>query len=179
LATRRALHRLQDLHFSRVGGHELLGVVTRVIAAANRDLEESMARGEFRTDLYYRLNVVEITVPPLRERREEIPELASRFLARFNSQYRRQKQLMPETLARLTGHPWPGNVRELENVIRRLVVLGDSERPIEALMTRGRTGTTGTARRRDRPSRRPASERLDGAGRKRPSATRSWKCSVA
>ena len=139
----KLLHVLQDFQFSRVGGHELLEVDTRVIAATNRDLEEAMARGEFREDLYYRLNVVEIKVPPLRERREEIPELASRFLARFNMQYGRQKQLMPETLARLTEYSWLGNVRELENVIRRLVVLADGEQAIEALVTRGRNGHNG------------------------------------
>jgi two-component system, NtrC family, response regulator AtoC len=114
-----------------------------VVAATNRDLEAAMTRGEFREDLYYRLNVVEIKVPPLRERREEIAALASRFLARFNSQYGRQKQLMPETLARLMEYPWFGNVRELENVIRRLVVLGDGEQAIEALVTRGRNGRNG------------------------------------
>ena len=79
-----------------------------------------------------RLNVVEIKVPPLRERREEIPALASRFLARFNSQYGRQKQLMPATLARLTEYSWSGNVRELDNVIRRLAVLGDRDQTMEA-----------------------------------------------
>jgi len=93
--------------------------------------------------LRYRLNVVEIKVPPLRERREEIPALASRFLAWFNSQYGRQKQLMPETLAWLTEYSWPGNVRELENVIRRLVVLADGEQAIEALVTRGHNGHNG------------------------------------
>jgi two-component system, NtrC family, response regulator AtoC len=139
----KLLHVLQDFQFSRVGGHQLVEVDTRVVAATNRDLEAAMARGEFRQDLYYRLNVVEIKVPPLRERREEIPALASRFLARFNSQYGRQKQLMPETLAWLTEYSWPGNVRELENVIRRLVVLGDGERAIEALVTRGRNGQNG------------------------------------
>jgi transcriptional regulator with GAF, ATPase, and Fis domain len=139
----KLLHVLQDFRFSRVGGHQLVEVDTRVVAATNRDLEAAMARGEFREDLYYRLNVVEIKVPPLRERREEIPALASRFLARFNSQYGRQKQLMPETLARLMEHPWLGNVRELENVIRRLVVLGDGEQAIGALVTRGRNGHNG------------------------------------
>jgi two-component system, NtrC family, response regulator AtoC len=129
---------LQDRQFSRVGGDELLEVDTRVIALTNRDLEEAMARGEFRKDLYYRLNVIEIRVPPLRERREEIPELALRFLARFNSEYGRQTQLMPETLARLAEYSWLGNVRELENVIRRLVVLGDGEQAIE--VTCDRTG---------------------------------------
>ena len=139
----KLLHVLQDFRFSRVGGHQLVEVDTRAVAATNRDLEAAMARGEFREDLYYRLNVVEIKVPPLRERREEIPALASRFLARFNSQYGRQKQLMPETLARLMEYPWLGNVRELENVIRRLVVLGDGEQAIEALVTRGRNGHNG------------------------------------
>jgi len=139
----KLLHVLQDFRFSRVGGHAPIDVDARVIAATNRDLEEAMARREFREDLYYRLNVVEIRVPPLRERREEIPELASRFLARFNLQYGRQKQLMPETLARLTEYTWSGNVRELENVMRRLVVLADGEQAIEALVTRGRNGHDG------------------------------------
>src|SRR5947199_7528042 len=101
----KLLHVLQDFPFSRVGGHELLEVDTRVIAATNRDLEEAMARGEFREDLYYRLNVVEIKVPPLRERREEIPALAAWFLSTFNAQYGRQKTLSPETLVLLTDHP--------------------------------------------------------------------------
>jgi two-component system, NtrC family, response regulator AtoC len=139
----KLLHVLQDFRFSRVGGHELVEVDTRVVAATNRDLEAAMARGEFREDFYYRLNVVEIKVPPLRERREEIPRLASRFLARFNAQYGRQKQLMPETLARLMEYPWLGNVRELENAIRRLVVLEDGEQAIAALVTRGRNGHNG------------------------------------
>ena len=139
----KLLHVLQDFRFSRVGGQALLAVDIRVIAATNRNLEEAMASGQFRADLYYRLNVVEIRVPPLRERREEIPGLAARFLARFNAQYGRHKELMPETLARLTEYPWSGNVRELENVMRRLVVLADGEQAIEALMTRGRNGHNG------------------------------------
>jgi len=136
----KLLHVLQDFRFSRVGGHELLRVDLRVIAATNRNLEGALARGEFREDLYYRLNVVEIVVPPLRERREEIPKLVSRFLARFNAQYGRHKELMPETLARLTEYTWSGNVRELENVMRRLVVLSDGEQEVEAMVARGRTG---------------------------------------
>jgi two-component system response regulator AtoC len=139
----KLLHVLQDFRFSRVGGHEPLAVDMRVIAATNRNLEEAMAYGQFREDLYYRLNVVEIRVPPLRERPEEIPELAARFLAQFNAQYGRHKQLTPETLARLTEYTWSGNVRELENVMRRLVVLPDGEQAIEALVTRGRNGHNG------------------------------------
>ena len=99
-----------------------------------------MARREFREDLYYRVNVVEIRVPPLRERREEIPGLASWFLEKFNAQYGRQKQLSPETMTHLQQHAWSGNVRELENVVRRLVVLTDAEGEIEALVARGRNG---------------------------------------
>jgi two-component system, NtrC family, response regulator AtoC len=135
----KLLHVLQDFRFSRVGGAGSIEVDSRVIAATNRNLEEAMARGEFREDLYYRVNVVEIRVPPLRERREEIPALASWFLEKFNAQYRRQKQLSPETMTHLQQHPWLGNVRELENVVRRLVVLTDVEGEIEALVARGRT----------------------------------------
>jgi len=132
----KLLHVLQDFRFSRVGGYSLLDVDTRVIAATNRDLEKAMTLGEFREDLYYRLNVVEIRVPPLRERREEIPVLASLFLAKFNAQYGRQKRLLPETVARLMEHRWSGNVRELENAIRRLVVLTDGEQAFAALADR-------------------------------------------
>jgi two-component system response regulator AtoC len=131
---------LQDFRFARVGGHGLIEVDARVIAATNRDLEHALARGEFREDLYYRLNVVELRIPPLRERREEIPRLASWFLARFNNQYGRQKQISPETLARLTEHAWSGNVRELENIVRRMVVLADGEQAFEALVARGQIG---------------------------------------
>ena len=137
----KLLHVLQDFRFSRVGGQSIIDVDARVIAATNRDLEQAMRRGEFREDLYYRLNVVEIRVPPLRERRDEIPRLASWFLAKFNAQYGRHKELRPETLARLREYPWSGNVRELENAIRRLVVLADGEQAVEALADRGRQPT--------------------------------------
>jgi two-component system response regulator AtoC len=129
----KLLHVLQDFRFSRVGGHGVIDVDARVIAATNRDLETAMGRGLFREDLYYRLNVVEIRVPPLRERRDEIPALAAYFLAKFNAQYGRKKQLSPETIARLQEYPWSGNVRELENAVRRLVVLTDGEQAVEAL----------------------------------------------
>jgi len=134
----KILHVLQDFRFSRVGGHGMIDVDARVVAATNRDLEQAMERGEFREDLYYRLNVVEIRVPPLRERREEIPALAAWFLAKFNAQYGRQKQLPAGTLARLSSYSWSGNVRELENAVRRLVVLSDGEQAVEALVDRRR-----------------------------------------
>jgi two-component system response regulator AtoC len=134
----KLLHVLQDFQFSRVGGHAPISVDARVIAATNRRLEEAMARGEFREDLYYRLNVVEIQVPPLRERRDEIPALVAWFLRKFNAQYGRQKKLSPETLTLLAEHHWTGNVRELENVIRRMVVLADGERDFDSQAARTR-----------------------------------------
>jgi two-component system response regulator AtoC len=130
----KLLHVLQDFTFVRVGGQEAITVDARIIAATNRDLEAALGRGEFREDLYYRLNVVEIRVPPLRARRDEIPELVALLLARFNAQYHREQQVSPRLLARLMEHDWPGNVRELENVIRRIVVLGISDETIEALL---------------------------------------------
>jgi two-component system, NtrC family, response regulator AtoC len=137
----KLLHVVQDLRFSRLGSCGLVDVDTRVIAATNQNLENAMARGEFRPDLYYRLNVVEITVPPLRERPEEIPALASRFLARFNTQYGRAKTISSAGMAHLVQYSWPGNVRELENVMRRLVVL-EGEQAIDALTSaRGKLGT--------------------------------------
>src|SRR5947208_1739730 len=142
----KLLHVLQDFRFSRVGGNVLIDVDTRVIAATNRDLEGAIARGEFREDLYYRLNVVEIRVPPLRERKEEIPLLASWFLSRFNEEHARTKQLSPETMARLTEYSWSGNVRELENVIRRMVVLTDGEEAFETVVARSRNGDAAAPR---------------------------------
>src|SRR5262245_16888035 len=120
----KLLHVLQDLRFSPVGGHGPVAVDTRVIAATNQDLEEAITRRRFRADLYNRLNVVEIRVPPLRERPKEIPALAATFLARFNARYGRTTQISSALMARLLEYQWPGNVRELENLIRRLVVLG-------------------------------------------------------
>jgi len=131
----KLLHVLQDRRYTPVGRCDFVDVDVRVIAATNQDLEDAMARGEFRPDLYYRLDVVEINVPPLRERPDEIPVLAAEFLARFNVQYRRQKQIAPPALTRLAEYSWPGNVRELENAIRRFVVLDREhvvDEPLEA-----------------------------------------------
>ena len=129
----KLLHVLQDFRFSRVGGHAQITVDARVIAATNRDLEKALTRFEFREDLYYRLNVVELVIPPLRQRREEIPGLVAWFLDRFNAQYGRDKRLSPETVARLAEHPWLGNVRELENTVRRMVVLATAEHEFATL----------------------------------------------
>jgi two-component system, NtrC family, response regulator AtoC len=136
----KLLHVLQDFCFSRVGGNGSISMSARIIAATNRDLDRAMAQREFRADLYHRLNVVELRVPPLRERREEILPLAAEFLARFNARYGRQKELVAETLVQLTEYPWTGNVRELENVIRRMVVLADGEQAFAALAAGVRHG---------------------------------------
>jgi two-component system, NtrC family, response regulator AtoC len=132
----KLLHVLQDLQFSRVGGRELLRADVRIVTTTNRDLEAAMREGEFREDLYYRLYVVEIHVPPLRERREAIPSLAQHFLSRSNRQYQRNVTLPSDLVALMEEYHWPGNVRELENCVRRLVVLGNPERVREELASR-------------------------------------------
>jgi two-component system response regulator AtoC len=120
----KLLHVLQDGRFFRVGGSELIDADVRLIAATNRDLATVMAGGLFREDLYYRLNVVTIMVPALRERREEIPVLVDHFLRKFCRQYDREMpRISPDTMRLLQEYNWPGNVRELENMIKRLVVL--------------------------------------------------------
>jgi two-component system response regulator AtoC len=138
----KLLHVLQDFQFLRVGGDRTITVDTRVIAATNVDLDDAMARSRFRKDLYYRLNVVEIQVPPLRERREEIPVLAAWFVDKFNARYQRRARLTSRTLERLQSYRWPGNVRELENAMRRLVVFDDAERALVGL-DRDRPGLDG------------------------------------
>jgi two-component system response regulator AtoC len=122
----KLLHVLQDGQFSRVGGRSTVKVDVRVLAATNQDLEQAVASGRFREDLYYRLNVIQIMVPPLRERPEEIPVLAEYFMQRYSQLFRRESlRLPPETVQRLLHHRFPGNVRELENMIKRMIVLGD------------------------------------------------------
>ena len=122
----KLLHILQDGEFARVGGERVLQTDVRVLAATNRDLEADIRTGRFREDLYYRLNVIAVHVPPLRERRDEIPALAAHFLAVANKQYGRRAEIPPSLMRQLVEHPWPGNIRELENTIKRLVVLGNA-----------------------------------------------------
>jgi transcriptional regulator with GAF, ATPase, and Fis domain len=119
----KLLHVLQDNEFSRVGGTEVIGADVRVIAATNRPLDKAVMDGTFREDLYYRLKVVDLYVPPLRERREEIAGLARSFVARFNEQFQRAVTLSADSMRLLRDYPWPGNVRELENMMKRIVVL--------------------------------------------------------
>jgi two-component system response regulator AtoC len=127
----KLLQVLQDGEFSRLGGKHDVHVDVRVIAATNKDLEQTVADGQFREDLFFRLNVVSITMPPLRDRREEIPLLCDYFLKKYSVQYNKPyPELSPETMRLFKEYDWPGNIRELENLIKRTVVLG-TEAPIQ------------------------------------------------
>jgi DNA-binding NtrC family response regulator len=120
----KLLRVLQERCFERVGGTKTIQADVRVLAATNRDLDQAVREGRFREDLYYRLNVIPIVVPPLRERPDDIPLLIDHFLATFNAQKRRNVEgIAPDALRRLMNYAWPGNVRELENVIERFVIL--------------------------------------------------------
>ena len=120
---------LQEREFERVGGTQTLKVDIRVITATNKDLDESIKLGSFRQDLYFRLNVVDVTMPALRDRREDIPLLARHFTAKYSQRCKRRVTgLSAEALACLISYDWPGNVRELENAIERAIVLGSTER---------------------------------------------------
>jgi DNA-binding NtrC family response regulator len=124
----KLLHVLQDGEFSRLGSNKCQTVDVRVLAATNRDLEKMMLAAEFREDLYYRLKVIEIVVPSLRERRDEIAHLTDLFLAKYTRKYNRPVPAMSDELRQLfQQHDWPGNVRELENLIKRLVILQDEQ----------------------------------------------------
>jgi Nif-specific regulatory protein len=124
----KLLRVLQEREFERVGGTRTLKVDIRLITATNKDLEEAIRQGEFRQDLYYRLNVVALSMPPLRERREDISLLASYFVQKYADKCNRKvRGISSEARARLTNYDWPGNVRELENAIERAVVLGTTE----------------------------------------------------
>jgi len=135
----KLLRVLQDREITRVGGEEVIQVDVRIIAAANKDLMAEIQAGRFRDDLYYRLNVVAIAMPPLRERREDIPLLAQHFLEQFAEKNRKQiKGFAPQAMDRLLRYEWPGNVRELMNAVERAVVLArtdyldEGEVPLEA-----------------------------------------------
>ena len=124
----KILQVLQDGEFSRLGGREDVRVDVRIVAATNRDLETAVANGTFREDLFFRLNVVCITLPPLRQRREEIPILTDLFLRHYAEHYNKPAlTLRSETMGLFRQYHWPGNVRELENLIKRAVVLGSDE----------------------------------------------------
>ena len=123
----KLLRVLQEREFERVGGSKLVKVDVRLICATNRDLEKMVQRGEYRADLYYRINVVSITLPPLRERRSDIPLLVAHFIDRYNKENRRQLKVTPEAMKVLASCYWPGNVRELENCVERTATMVQGE----------------------------------------------------
>jgi two-component system, NtrC family, response regulator AtoC len=124
----KLLQVLQDGEFARLGGRQDVHVDVRILAATNRDLEVAVADGQFREDLFFRLNVVCITLPPLRQRRDEIPMLTERFLAQYAEHYNKPKiPLANDTMRLFAEYEWPGNVRELENLLKRAVILGSDE----------------------------------------------------
>jgi transcriptional regulator with GAF, ATPase, and Fis domain len=148
----KLLHVLQDGEFSRLGSQGDLRVDVRIIAATNRRLQEAVSTGEFREDLFFRLNVVGISMPPLRERREEIPVLVRHFLAKYSAQYNRpDAEISQATLDAFMRHDWPGNVRELENLIQRIVILGSESPDSNPLMPRRVERRMASGERRQNP----------------------------
>ncbi|MBA3667056.1 MAG: sigma-54-dependent Fis family transcriptional regulator [Sphingomonas sp.] len=151
----KILRVLTDQSYNRVGGQRPVKVDVRVLSATSRNLGEEIAAGRFREDLYYRLNVVPVRIPPLRERREDIPELVAHFLARFAAERRiRTPEMSKDAMAALQAHDWPGNVRQLRNIIERTLILTPGDRvgcievdllPGEIIDNQGTTGLGGAS----------------------------------
>ncbi|TVQ25562.1 MAG: sigma-54-dependent Fis family transcriptional regulator [Spirochaetaceae bacterium] len=138
----KLLRVLQERTFEKVGASEPISVDVRIVAATNRDIEEEVSEGRFRRDLYYRLNVLPLYVPPLRSRPEDIPELAQFFLKRLNHETKKQiRGFSDEAMEQLLSYSWPGNVRELENAVERAVVIsrGDEISPDDLVLQRGQS----------------------------------------
>ena len=128
LTQAKILRFLEEKEFTRVGGSKTIKVDVRLIAATNKDLTQQIKKGEFREDLYYRINVVPIVIPPLRERKEDIPLLIEHFIRKYNDENNKKvKGVSPEVLEWMIRYDWPGNVRELENLIERMVALTPNE----------------------------------------------------
>ncbi len=128
----KLLHVLQDAEFSRLGGKRPVRVNVRILAATNKKLKEAVLKGEFRNDLYFRLNVIKLELPPLRERREDIPLLCNHFLEKYRERYQSPVQQFPkELMETFLRYDWPGNVRQLENVVKRYLILPDVDVPSE------------------------------------------------
>ncbi|WP_371379394.1 sigma-54 interaction domain-containing protein [Sporomusa aerivorans] len=123
----KLLRVLQEKEFIRIGGRKSIKLDVRVIATSNQDMYELIKQGRFRKDLFYRLNIIPISLPPLRERKEDIPLLAHYFLNRFNIKYGMEKQLDNSAIKAMMKYDWPGNIRELENAIERIVVSSEDE----------------------------------------------------
>ena len=132
----KLLHVLQDGEFSRLGGKRDISVDVRVLAATNKPLENAVQDGTFREDLFYRLNVITIHIPPLRERREEIPVFLDYFLRKYSEFYGKQPTHFTEyAITRMSEYSWPGNIRELENLVKRYVIVGNEAQIIRELST--------------------------------------------
>ena len=132
----KLLHVLQDGEFSRLGGKRDIAVDVRVLAATNKALEKAVQEAAFREDLFYRLNVVTVHIPPLRERREEIPILLEFFLTKYSEYYGKQPPKFSDyAISRMMEYPWPGNIRELENLVKRYVIVGNETSIIRELST--------------------------------------------
>lgn len=132
----KLLHVLQDHEFSRLGGKRDIQVDVRVLAATNKPLERAVEEGVFREDLFYRLNVVTIHIPPLRERREEIPIFLEFFLEKYSVHYRKNPPMFSDyAIGRMMDYAWPGNIRELENLVKRYVIVGNEAQIIRELST--------------------------------------------
>jgi transcriptional regulator with PAS, ATPase and Fis domain len=124
----KLLHVLQDSEFSRLGGKKSVKVNVRVLAATNKKLKEAVLKGEFRNDLYFRLNVIKLEVPPLRERREDIPLLCNHFLDKYRERYQSSvQQFSKDLMESFLRYDWPGNVRQLENIVKRYLILPDAD----------------------------------------------------
>ena len=143
----KLLRVLQEREIERVGGTRSIKIDVRIVAATNVDLKRAVAAGSFREDLYYRLNVVPITVPPLRARIEDVPRLVDHFVRRYNDEFKKHIQgFTPEALSLLASYAWPGNVRELQNVVERTMVLvdgpliGPADLPLDVTVAPGRSG---------------------------------------
>ena len=156
---------LQEQEFERVGGEETIRVDVRVVSATNKDLKGEVAAGRFREDLFYRLHVVPCTVPPLRERKEDIPRLVAHFIEKLGKRTNPGvRGIADAALARLSAYHWPGNVRELENVVEQALVFAEGERidvgVAAADAARGLVGEhAGRAGGRDEPDRDPRGPR--------------------
>jgi transcriptional regulator with PAS, ATPase and Fis domain len=140
---KKVLRVLQDGEFRRVGGREPIHVDVRLISASNKELATLVEQGQFRQDLFYRLNVLPVHIPPLRRRPEDIELLIDYFLKRFAAETGAPRKIVrPEVLEVMRRYPWPGNVRELENEVRRLITLGDDQIGIETVSERVRLGAS-------------------------------------